>query len=105
MSIESLSKNIMVNKQTYSKYCLQQVTQWRLRHKHYANVFGRCMAACPVQIVDFHDSINPAALMHRVTLFLTFVMFRTHPAKRRTPQANGKAQKFARRMSHNGISS
>src|SRR4051812_705388 len=57
----------------------------------------------PVQIDDFHFSFTSAALIEAVTAFLTFVMFRTYRAKRRTAQDNGKVQKFARLVSHNGI--
>ena len=40
--------------------------------------------------------------MIKVTGFLTFVMFRTYRANGRAAQDNGKVQKFARVVSHNG---
>jgi len=45
---------------------------------------------------------DASALTGEVTGFLTFVMFRTERAKRHVSQGNGKTEKIAPAVSHNG---
>src|SRR3954462_6931050 len=70
--------------------------------EHYCLLFGKSGRSLADQMDDFRASRGTAALTWTVTGLLTFVTFRTKRAKRCVSQRNGKAEKIAAPLSHNG---